>query len=107
MTNSWSMSSGSSRPCSGCSISQRAPASTGTAIWIEVALYCGPRSSRASSMESWEPYQSAPFLPDRQIVGQRDRLAMGDEEAGHRPADGGPGANLGHAARLIEVDRAF
>ena len=37
----------------------------GTAIWIEVALYCGPRSSRASSMESWEPYQSAPWSPIR------------------------------------------
>ena len=55
-----------------------APASTGAAIWIEVALNCGPSSWRASSMPSCEPYHSAPMIAHQQraqLVDALDDLA--------------------------------
>ena len=45
-------------------------------------------------------------LPDRQVVGDRDRLAVRDQEAVERPGERCPGAHAGRRARLHQVDRA-
>src|SRR5262245_11727007 len=47
------------------------------------------------------------LLPNCQIVAERDRFAMGDEKPRQRAAHRRPGADLCHASRLVQIDRAF
>src|SRR6266404_1427415 len=44
-------------------------------------------------------------LEDRIVIGGRNRFAMGDQIADHRPAFRGPGTDLRRAARLAQIDR--
>ena len=52
------------------------------------------------------PVGHAIALAHREVIGERDRFAVGDAEADQRPADRRPRAHLGGAAGLVEIDRA-